>query len=146
MSCEQWAMRSFDISIELGRPNSILMFFYITVQRDGHAELVSASHCEPLFTPFPRWDPELKLTLFNLLTLGIPNQAWLCSRLTANFRMTLGDSCYFYTHFGASNSIILSKTLITHRSSLNAQMRLWRREARRANSRGFLNPWKKREE
>ena len=38
----------FDISIELGHPNSILMFFYITVQRDGHAELVSASHCEPL--------------------------------------------------------------------------------------------------
>ena len=32
--------------------------------------------------------------------------------------MTLGGSCYFYTHFGAANSIILSKTLITHRSSL----------------------------
>ena len=30
-----------------------LLFFYITAQRDGHAELVSASHCEPLFTPFP---------------------------------------------------------------------------------------------
>ena len=27
------------------------MFFYITAQRDGHAELVSASHCEPLLTP-----------------------------------------------------------------------------------------------
>ena len=24
-----------------------------------HAELVSASHCEPIFTPFTRWDPEL---------------------------------------------------------------------------------------
>ena len=23
------------------------LFFYITAQRDGHAELVSASHCEP---------------------------------------------------------------------------------------------------
>ena len=28
-----------------------LLFFYITAQRDGHAELVSASHCEPLLTP-----------------------------------------------------------------------------------------------
>gem|GEM_PF-6471815 len=27
------------------------MFFYITVQRDGHAELVSASHREPLLFP-----------------------------------------------------------------------------------------------
>ena len=30
------------------------LFFYITAQRDGHAELASASHCEPLLTPFPR--------------------------------------------------------------------------------------------
>ena len=36
------------------RKNLFLMFFYITAQRDGHAELVSASHCEPLLTPFPR--------------------------------------------------------------------------------------------
>ena len=31
--------------------------------------------------------------------------------------------------------------LTTHRSMLIAQRRLSRREARRANSRGFLNPW-----
>ena len=30
---------------------NVATFFYITVQRDGHAELVSASHCEPLLTP-----------------------------------------------------------------------------------------------
>ena len=38
----------------LNRPFRVC-FFYITAQRDGHAELVSASHCEPLLTPsFPR--------------------------------------------------------------------------------------------
>jgi hypothetical protein len=32
----------------------VLLFFYITAQRDGHAELVSASHCEPSLAPLPR--------------------------------------------------------------------------------------------
>ena len=36
----------------LNRPFRVC-FFYITAQRDGHAELVSASHCEPLFYPLP---------------------------------------------------------------------------------------------
>ena len=31
-------------------------------------------------------------------------------------RMTLGGSCYFYTHFGEANSILLSN-LKSHRSS-----------------------------
>ena len=35
--------------------------------------------------------------------------------------MTLGGSCYFYTHFGEANSILLSKKLTTHRSEILKQ-------------------------
>ena len=65
------------------------MFFYITAQRDGHAELVSASHCEPLLTPLPSV------------------RSW------NKFRMTLGGSCYFYIHFRAPqfNTYVLLSNL-----------------------------------
>ena len=92
------------------------MFFYITAQSRRSCWTRFSISPRAFTFPRPRPDPELKLTLFNLLTLGIPNQAWLCSRLTANFRMTLGGSCYFYTHFGEANSILLSN-LKSHRSS-----------------------------
>ena len=36
------------------------------------------------------------------------------------FRMTLGGSCYFYTHFGEANSILMSN-LIAHNSLLTTQ-------------------------
>ena len=56
---------------------NVAAFFYITVQRDGHAELVSASHCEPLLTPsFSRWDPETSYSpslienIFNYIRYG----------------------------------------------------------------------------
>ena len=102
------------------------MFFYITAQSRRSCWTRFSISPRAFTFPRPRPDPELKLTLFNLLTLGIPNQAWLCSRLTANFRMTLGGSFYFYTHFGEANSILLSNlkshrsSFIIHRSSLTA--------------------------
>ena len=104
------------------------MFFYITAQSRRSCWTRFSISPRAFTFPRPRPDPELKLTLFNLLTLGIPNQAWLCSRLTANFRMTLGGSCYFYTHFGEANSILLSNlkshrsSFIIHRSSLTAHL------------------------
>ena len=48
-----------------------------------------------------------------------------------------GVICYLYTHFSEANSILLSIT--THNSSSN---RL-RDGLPKANSRGFLNPWRK---
>ena len=51
------------------------------------------------------------------------------------FRMTLGRFLFFYSHFSEANSILLSKT--THNSNrLKDGMP-------KANSRGFLNPWRK---
>ena len=76
------------------------MFFYITAQKDGHAELVSASHCEPLLTPFSRWDHEtssgwhLESLVIYTLIFGKPIQDFClipktplithCSQLTTN--------------------------------------------------------------
>ena len=55
------------------RHDFLFWFFYITAQRDGHAELVSASHCEPLLTPFPRWDPETSSGwLWEVLVISTP--------------------------------------------------------------------------
>ena len=71
--------------IEDSKEKHVLMFFYITAQRDGHAEPVSASHCEPLLTPLPRWYAEL-------------NSAW-----------HLESFVIYNTHFGEANSILLSK-------------------------------------
>ena len=44
ISTAKFSFRSFN------RPFRVCFFYKV----DGHAELVSASHCEPLFTPFPR--------------------------------------------------------------------------------------------
>ena len=49
---------------------------------------ISASHCEPLLNPFP------------------PVRSWI------KFRMTLGDSCYLYSHFLEANSILMSDSLL----------------------------------
>ena len=73
---------------------NVAAFFYITVQRDGHAELVSASHCEPLLTPsFPRWDPEtssgwlLEVLVISTLILGKPIQyLWKTASLLLGWR------------------------------------------------------------
>ena len=73
-------------NIEDSKEKHVLMFFYITTQRDGHAEPVSASHCEPLLTPLPRWDAELNsawhLESFVIYTLilGKPIQ-YFCPKI-----------------------------------------------------------------
>ena len=81
-----------------------------------------------------------KLTLFNLLTLGITKQAWLCSRLIANFSMIhdIWESFVIYTLILVKPiQYFCQKQLIAHRSNrLKDGMP-------KANSRGFLNPWRK---
>ena len=84
-----------------------LLFFYITAQRDGHAELVSASHCEPLLTPFPRWDPETSsgwlwevLVIYTLI-LGKPIQV---------FCLIQGTTSLLTSHYSKLKNLWLSVT------------------------------------
>ena len=80
-----------------------------------HAELVSASHCEPLLTPFTRWDPEicdLARAEPNLLELC---RAWANWTKLNKFRMTLcassipSTSCW--TRFSISPRAITNPVL-----------------------------------
>ena len=79
--------------LAIGWALNFIKFFYITAQRDGHAELVSASHCEPLLTPFPRWDPETssgwlwEVLVISTLILGKPIQyLWKTASLLLGWR------------------------------------------------------------
>ena len=58
-----------------------------------------------------------------MLTLGIAKQAWLCSRLIANFSMTFGVICYLYSHFGDANSILMFFCLIEKPSFKRASVK-----------------------
>ena len=58
------------------------------------------------YPPFPRWDPEIcdwARAEPGLLELC---RAWANWTTLNKFRMTLGGTCYFYSHFGEANSIL----------------------------------------
>ena len=60
------------------------------------------------------------LNLFQHLTASLYLPPPFLGEILKQFRMTFGGSCYFYTHFGEANSILMKNSLIVAWLTLRA--------------------------